>query len=136
MTHYEVPDGVTCELIPIGDVTPLGSMLRGAMASKIDKLADYMRRGVPLPPIHLQSGNLIGDGHHRYFASLQIGFTEIPVVRAKLDANPLCRAAQPAPLANTLIVRVTSVTFGHAPGWPGSYMVAPCIWGWIAGDSR
>ena len=48
-------------------------------AGKVERLVEWMARGVPLEPIHLQSSNVIGDGHHRYFASLQRGYSHIPV---------------------------------------------------------
>lgn len=58
------------------------------------RLLDGMRSGAELPPIQVwskekknSSHHIVRDGLHRFYLSLAMGFTEIPVVIEDFDLN-------------------------------------------------
>lgn len=80
--YYRVTDGAAFAVATIEEIETWGGMAKPNPAH-VMRLMGLMQRGAPLPPIHghLRDYGLwsIGDGLHRYYASVALGFPFVPV---------------------------------------------------------
>lgn len=78
-------------IVPIADVRPV-SVWHGG---RIERIREALRNGTPLPAIHATKAKDgkwdISDGIHRYNASVEAGFTHIPVIDTVVVKTPELR---------------------------------------------
>ena len=84
--HYRVTEGATFVAVPIEEIETWEGMARPG-APKVLRLMGLMQRGAPLPPLHGFRRDYglwnIGDGLHRFYASVALGFPMVPIDTAR-----------------------------------------------------
>jgi hypothetical protein len=85
LDHYHVDGAYHFVPVPISQIQVWGGDLRPD-PRRVIRLMKLMRRAVPLPPLHGHPPGdgafwKIGDGCHRFYASVALGFLFVPVTQ-------------------------------------------------------
>ncbi|WP_197338870.1 hypothetical protein [Ralstonia solanacearum] len=96
LSHYQTAE-MRSTVVSIEDVEPPlrdGGKIWFRDRETVIRLLDGMRNGAELPPIEVWSKgkknsthHVVRDGFHRFYLSLAVGFTEIPVVIEDFDLD-------------------------------------------------